>query len=108
MAKSGLPKLIVFGDPKKGHVSGVITEFIGLVKGKAETKKSEAELKTAQIVENIMNTIGTRNGRRSTTEPAAANKGSDADRLDRLAYGRDVKGNAATDEDRAWIAKQGN
>ena len=36
MAKSGLPKLIVFGDPKKGHVSGVITEFIGLVKGKAE------------------------------------------------------------------------
>jgi len=36
MAKSGLPKLVVFGDPKKGHVAEIIEEFLDFAKGKAE------------------------------------------------------------------------
>jgi NAD+ kinase len=36
MAKSGLPKLVVFSDPKKGHVAEIIAEFLDFAKGKAE------------------------------------------------------------------------
>jgi len=36
MAKSGLPKLVVFGDPTKGHVAEIIAEFLDFAKGKAE------------------------------------------------------------------------
>jgi NAD+ kinase len=36
MAKGGLPKLVIFGDPKKGNVSEVIEEFSDFTKGKAE------------------------------------------------------------------------
>ncbi|HUS72211.1 MAG TPA: NAD(+)/NADH kinase [Sedimentisphaerales bacterium] len=36
MAKSGLPKLVVFGDPTKGHVTEIIAEFLDFAKGKAE------------------------------------------------------------------------
>lgn len=36
MAKNSLPKLVIFGDPKKGHVAEVIEEFIDFAKGKAE------------------------------------------------------------------------
>ena len=35
MAKSGLPRLVIFGDPKKGVVGEVIDEFADFVKGKA-------------------------------------------------------------------------
>jgi NAD+ kinase len=40
MAKSGLPRLVVFGDPKKGHVAEVIEEFLDFAKGKAEVVAS--------------------------------------------------------------------
>jgi NAD+ kinase len=36
MAKGKLPKLVLFGDPKKGHVADVITEFIDFAKDKAD------------------------------------------------------------------------
>jgi len=36
MAKNSLPRLVVFGDPKKGHVTEVIEEFLDFAKGKAE------------------------------------------------------------------------
>jgi NAD+ kinase len=36
MAKNSLPRLVVFGDPKKGHVAEVIEEFLDFAKGKAE------------------------------------------------------------------------
>ena len=36
MAKNKLPKLVIFGDPKKGHVAKVIEEFADFAKGKAE------------------------------------------------------------------------
>lgn len=36
MAKSSLPRLVIFGDPKKEHVAEVIEEFTDFVKGKAE------------------------------------------------------------------------
>ncbi|MFA5251328.1 MAG: NAD(+)/NADH kinase [Phycisphaerae bacterium] len=36
MAKSGLPKLVIFSDPKKGHVAEVVEEFLDFAKGKAE------------------------------------------------------------------------
>ena len=37
MAKSSLPRLVIFGDPKKKHVAEVIEEFARFAKGKAET-----------------------------------------------------------------------
>ena len=40
MAKRGLPKLVVFGDPKKGHVTEIIEEFLDFAKGKAEVVAS--------------------------------------------------------------------
>lgn len=40
MAKSNLPKLVIFGDPKKGRVAEVIEEFLGFVNGKAEVVAS--------------------------------------------------------------------
>ncbi len=40
MAKSDLPKLVVFGDPKKGPVLEAISEFTEFVKGKAEVVAS--------------------------------------------------------------------
>ncbi len=36
MAKSSLPKLVIFGDPTKGHVAEIIEEFLDFAKGKAE------------------------------------------------------------------------
>ena len=36
MTKRDLPRLVVFGDPKKGKVGEVIEEFAEFVKGKAE------------------------------------------------------------------------
>jgi NAD+ kinase len=36
MAKSSLPKLVIFGDPKKGHVAEAIKEFTDFAQGKAE------------------------------------------------------------------------
>jgi NAD+ kinase len=36
MSRTGLAKLVIFGDPKKGRVSEAIEEFIDFVKGKAE------------------------------------------------------------------------
>ncbi|RKY22609.1 MAG: NAD(+) kinase [Planctomycetota bacterium] len=36
MAKSGLPRLVIFGDPKKGQVAEVIDEFTDFAEGKAE------------------------------------------------------------------------
>jgi len=36
-AKSGLAKLVIFGDPKKGEVAKVISGFRDFVKGRAET-----------------------------------------------------------------------
>ena len=36
MAKNKLPRLVIFGDPKKGHVAKVIEEFADFAKGKAE------------------------------------------------------------------------
>jgi len=36
MARSSLPRLVIFGDPKKGVVGDVIKEFADFVKGKAE------------------------------------------------------------------------
>ncbi|UCF00414.1 MAG: NAD(+)/NADH kinase [Planctomycetota bacterium] len=36
MAGSNLPRLIIFGDPKKGHVADVIKDFNDFIKGKAE------------------------------------------------------------------------
>lgn len=40
MAKSNLPKLVIFGDPKKGHVTEVIEEFLDFAKAKAEVVAS--------------------------------------------------------------------
>jgi len=40
MAKSSLPKLVIFGDPTKGHVAEIIEEFLDFVKGKAEVLAS--------------------------------------------------------------------
>jgi len=37
MPKRKLPKLVIFGDPKKGDVSEAITEFTEFIKGKART-----------------------------------------------------------------------
>lgn len=36
MAKSGLSKLVIFGDPKKGNVNEAIADFTRFAKGKAE------------------------------------------------------------------------
>jgi NAD+ kinase len=36
MAKSSLPKLVIFGDPTKGHVAEIIEEFLDFARGKAE------------------------------------------------------------------------
>lgn len=36
MSKSSLPRLVIFGDPKKGHVAEVIEEFTRFAKGRAE------------------------------------------------------------------------
>ena len=36
MAKSNLPRLVIFGDPKKGQVAEAIEEFTDFAKGKAE------------------------------------------------------------------------
>lgn len=36
MSRTGLAKLVIFGDPKKGRVAEAVEEFIGFVKGKAE------------------------------------------------------------------------
>ena len=35
MAKSSLPKLVIFGDPTKGHVAEIIEDFVNFAKGKA-------------------------------------------------------------------------
>ena len=35
MAKAGIPKLVIFGDPKKGDVGEAIAEFTDFIKGKA-------------------------------------------------------------------------
>jgi hypothetical protein len=35
MAKGNLPKLVIFGDPKKGDVNEAIAEFTAFIKGKA-------------------------------------------------------------------------
>ena len=40
MAKVSLPKLVIFGDPKKGHVTEVIEEFLDFARGKAEVVAS--------------------------------------------------------------------
>ena len=40
MAKSSLPKLVIFGDPKKGHVAEAIKEFTDFARGKAEIVES--------------------------------------------------------------------
>lgn len=40
MAKSSLPKLVIFSDPKKGHVAEVVEEFLDFAKGKAEVVAS--------------------------------------------------------------------
>ena len=36
MAQNALKKLVIFGDPKKGKISGAVDEFVQFVKGKAE------------------------------------------------------------------------
>jgi NAD+ kinase len=40
MAKSNPPKLVLFGDPKKGHVAEIIEAFLDFAKGKAEVLAS--------------------------------------------------------------------
>ena len=40
MTKSNLPKLVIFGDSKKGHVAEVIEEFLDFAKGKAKVVAS--------------------------------------------------------------------
>ena len=40
MAKGNLPKLVIFGDPKKGDVSKAIAEFTDFVKGKAAARRN--------------------------------------------------------------------
>jgi len=40
MAKSSLPRLVIFGDPKKGHVAEAIKEFTDFAQGKAEIIES--------------------------------------------------------------------
>ena len=40
MAKSSLPKLVIFGDPKKQHVAEAIEEFTDFARGKAEIVES--------------------------------------------------------------------
>jgi NAD+ kinase len=36
MAKRSMPKLVIFGDPKKGQVAGVVKDFTNFAKAKAE------------------------------------------------------------------------
>ena len=36
MAQNALKRLVIFGDPKKGKISGAVDEFVQFVKGKAE------------------------------------------------------------------------
>ncbi len=36
MGDTNLPKLVIFGDPTKGHVAEIIEEFLAFAKGKAE------------------------------------------------------------------------
>ncbi len=51
MAKSSLPRLVVFGDPKKGHVAEAIKEFTDFAQGKAEIIESyRIENCTAEIL----------------------------------------------------------
>ena len=51
MAKSGLPRLVIFGDPKKGHVAKAIEEFTDFARGKAEIVESyRIENCTAEIL----------------------------------------------------------
>ena len=51
MAKSSLPKLVIFGDPKKGHVVEAIKEFTDFARGKAEIVESyRIENCTAEIL----------------------------------------------------------
>ena len=53
MAKSSLPRLVVFGDPKKGHVAEVIDEFTEFARGKAEIISScRIEECTIDVLEN--------------------------------------------------------
>ncbi|MBN1393148.1 MAG: NAD(+)/NADH kinase [Sedimentisphaerales bacterium] len=40
MAKSSLPKLVIFGDPKKGHVAGVVEDFLDFAGSRAEVVAS--------------------------------------------------------------------
>ena len=40
MAKGNLPRLVILGDPKKGHVTEVIEEFTDFAKGKAKIAAS--------------------------------------------------------------------
>ncbi len=51
MAKSSLPRLVIFGDPKKGHVAEAIKEFTDFARGKAEIVESyRIENCTAEIL----------------------------------------------------------
>lgn len=51
MAKSSLPRLVIFGDPKKGHVAEAIKEFTDFARGKAEIVESyRIEDCTAEIL----------------------------------------------------------
>jgi NAD+ kinase len=40
MARSGLPKLVIFGDPEKGNVSEAVAEFTDFAQGKADVAAS--------------------------------------------------------------------
>ena len=40
MGDTNLPKLVIFGDPTKGHVAEIIEEFLDFAKGKAEVLAS--------------------------------------------------------------------
>ncbi len=54
MAKSSLPKLVVFGDPKKGQVAEAIEEFADFAKGKARIVAScHIDECTADILEEV-------------------------------------------------------
>jgi len=51
MAKSSLPRLVIFGDPKKRHVAEAIKEFTDFAQGKAEIIESyRIENCTAEIL----------------------------------------------------------
>jgi NAD+ kinase len=53
MAKQSLPRLVIFGDPKKGVVGEVIEEFADFVKGKAQIVAScGIEKCTAEILKS--------------------------------------------------------